>query len=84
MPSWFFWGGGGSSIISTEILPKRGKRFIKEKESFVYHTKISRNVPKSLLGKFNFKNTLLELLGGVYSLGEAERDLRAGKESRWE
>ena len=82
MPSWFF---GGDPIISTEILPKEKKKtFIKEKESFVCHTKISRNVPKSLSGIFNFKNSLPELLGRVYSLGEAERDLGAGRESRWE
>ena len=70
-------------LITDHIKSSKGKKkFMKEKESFVYHTKISRNVPKSLSGIFNFKNALLELLGRVYSLGEGKRDLGAGRESR--
>ena len=74
-----FWGGSNNINCDSS---KGKKKFIKEKESFVCHTKISRNVPKSLSGIFNFENALPELLGRVYSLGEAERDLGAGRESR--
>ena len=80
-PFFFFFFG---SIKPTEILPK--KKFLKEKESFLYHIKTSRILSKSFkcLKTLNLKNVLLELPCGIYSHWEKLREISEHKENQYE